>query len=218
MTISNNTPSDLEILARLKADWSKPVQAGINCIDYTNNHYSKKVKTILKNNSAHMRNKAELQKNDPNYKPPKGKFYKSRFNEFMMEFNKIKDKRGGSFETLQAKKAKIINKEEYDQLTDAHKNPQAGHKPTTKLSKDNRAAINRKLVNKQKDNDKNKDENKPEHKLCICKTDTRYNCTENCDGTPIKQYSCIRCDCPELFFGKENLAAKLNNHGRLEAK
>ena len=114
--------------------------------------YSKKIKITMKNNSAYMRNKAELQKHDPNYKPPKGKFYRSRFNEFMMEFNKIKDKRGGSFETLQAKKARIIDKEEYDTLTDAHKNPQHGHKPTNKLSKENREVINRRLSN-NKEND-----------------------------------------------------------------
>lgn len=134
MTLSSTSTSDLEILDRLKNDWSKPIQYGTNCIDYRNNHYSHKVKEIMKNNSAHMRNKTELQRYDPNYKPPRGKFYKSRFNDFMMEFNKEKDKKGGAFTTLQAKKARIIDKEEYDNLTDAHKNHQAGHKPTKRVS------------------------------------------------------------------------------------
>ena len=218
MTITNNT-SDLEILNKLKNDWSKPIQSGINCIDYRNNHYSKKTKTIMKNNSAYMRNKTELQKYDPNYKPPKGKFYKSHFNEFMMEFNKVKDKKGGSFETLQAKKARIIDKEEYDTLTDAHKNPQHGHKPTNKLSKENREIINRKLSNEKENNGSENKENKIEHPLCICKTNSKYNCTNSdCKGTFVEQYSCIRCDCPELFFGETNLAAKLAKHDRPEAK
>lgn len=201
----NNT--DFQITQLLRNDPTRPIQYGINCIDYRNNHPSKKQKQIMHDNDSYMRSKTELRKYDPKFKNKKygksGAGHQSSFNEVQKtHLWNVRDKafHGKSFEQVKNEKLHIIDQKEYEDIHNPHVNEQAGYKPTNRIK--GKTADKESLINEHiNQNGGNKTSNTSKTECIrntekypeVCKRVSEGLCGK-CDGSYQKQLCCIFVD------------------------